>query len=106
MRLWPKAIFYPILHHNCLSPSLSKSLLNICILIDNRILAYLHFRSISFHFNFQEDEPRLLGIFLDFCYSLIDVTLFLSSRNILSRAKRRDVYSQDDEPSSRAVAIH
>jgi len=84
---------YPILHHNCLSPSLSKSLLNICILIDNRILAYLHFRSISFHFNFQEDEPRLLGIFLDSYYSLIDVSFvfisFVAKHSLSSEVTRR-----------------
>lgn len=38
---------------------------------------------------FQEDESRSLDAFLDSRYFLTNVTLFLPSRNVLSRPKRR-----------------
>lgn len=85
---------HPILHHNCL-PSLSKSLLNVSVrLIDSQVLAYLHFRSISFRFDFREDEASE-------CFSSRHFLVF--HRETLDRG---DVYSHIDESSSRAVAIH
>lgn len=48
------------------------------------LLAYLHFRSISFHFDSQEDEPRSTGAFLPVALPPSS----LSSRNILSRPGR------------------
>lgn len=98
-----------ILHTFYPRPSLSKSLLNVSILlIDSRIPAYLHFfRSISpdlFALIFKR-MSLVLSTLSSIPVTFSPTSLYFFRRETFS-LERDDVYSHADEPSSRAVAIH